>query len=292
MSSNRSTPGSENPATAVSNASMAYNHTGSWRYLRPEMTEKLAPCRRRCPAGTDIPRVLGLVAENRLEDAWRVILETNPLPAICGRVCYAPCEGECTRSQLDEGLAVQAVERIVGEQALTLEPNPPASPREERVAVVGSGPAGLTCAYYLAAQGLRVTVYEAESQAGGMLRVGIPAFRLPREVLDSEIARIARLGVEFALGCRIGQDQDLETLRREADAVFVATGAHQSRRVPIPVDADGRIMSGLTFLRRVNLGQAPPVGRKAVVIGGGNTALDAARVALRLGAAATVFYRR
>jgi NADPH-dependent glutamate synthase beta subunit-like oxidoreductase len=292
MTQNGTVSPADHPATAVSTDSMAFNHTGSWRFLRPEMTEKLAPCRRRCPAGTDIPRVLGLVAENRISEAWLTILQTNPLPAICGRVCYAPCESECTRAQLDEGLAVQSIERMIGEQALGFEP--PESPprREERVAIVGSGPAGLTCAYFLAASGLDVTVYEAESVPGGMLRVGIPAYRLPRSVLEGEIERIARMGVKFVTGCRIGLDRDLEAIREETDAVFVATGAHRSRRIPIPIDTDPRIMSGLAFLRRLNLAEAPSVGHRVVVIGGGNTALDAARASLRLGAAVTIFYRR
>ncbi len=282
----------DKPAAAVSTDSMAFNHTGSWRYLRPEMTEKLAPCRRQCPAGTDIPRVLRLVSENRIPEAWRVILETNPLPAICGRVCYAPCESECTRAQLDEGLSVQSIERLIGEQALSFEPFDPPDRRDERVAIVGSGPAGLTCAFFLAASGLGVSVYEAENVLGGMLRVGIPAYRLPRAILEGEIERISRMGVKFVAGSRIGQDRDLETLRREADAVFVATGAHRSRRIPIPFESDPRIMSGLTFLRRINLGETWAIGRRVVVIGGGNTALDVARAALRLDAAVTVYYRR
>lgn len=292
MTRNGNASASDHLAMAVSTDSMAFNHTGSWRFLRPEMTEKLAPCRRRCPAGTDIPRVLGLVAENRIPEAWQTILQTNPLPAICGRVCYAPCESECTRAQLDEGLSVQSIERLIGEQALGFElPDSPPR-REERVAIVGSGPAGLTCAYFLAACGLAVTVYEAESFPGGMLRVGIPAYRLPRSILVGEIERIARMGVEFVTECRIGVDRDLEAIRKEVDAVFVATGAHRSRRIPIPIDTDPRIMSGLTFLRRLNLGEAPSIGQRVVVIGGGNTALDAARASLRLGAAVTVLYRR
>jgi NADPH-dependent glutamate synthase beta subunit-like oxidoreductase len=292
MTDQQSTRRHEESGVAVSTDSMAFNHTGSWRYLRPEMTEKLAPCRRRCPAGTDIPRVLELMTANRLGEAWRLILKTNPLPAVCGRVCYAPCESECTRAQLDEGLSVQAIERLIGEQGLSLDPPQLPPRREERVAIVGSGPAGLSCAYFLASCGLKVTVYEAEDVLGGMLRVGIPAYRLPRSILEGEIERISRMGVDFVAGCRIGQDQDLDSLRTQANAIFIATGAHRSRRIPAPIDSDPLIMSGLAFLRRVNLGDSPPLGQRAVVIGGGNTALDAARAALRMGAGVTVYYRR
>ncbi|MEJ2078215.1 MAG: FAD-dependent oxidoreductase [Acidobacteriota bacterium] len=292
MTENRSASKSGLTGVAVSTGSMTFNHTGSWRFLRPEMTEKLAPCRRRCPAGTDIPRVLGFVAENRLREAWQTILQTNPLPAVCGRVCYAPCETECTRAQLDEGLSVQSIERLIGEQALGFDPPDPPPRREERVAIIGSGPAGLSCAYFLAGCGVCVTVFEAESVLGGMLRIGIPGYRLPRSILEGEIERISRMGVEFLTNCRIGLDLDIEGLQKEFDAVFVATGAHRSRRIPIPIDSDPRIMSGLTFLRHVNIGDAPSVGRRVVVIGGGNTALDAARASLRLGAEVTVYYRR
>lgn len=277
-------------AGVVSTGTMEFNQTGSWRYLRPEHHERLAPCRRRCPAGTDIPRVLQLAAAGRLEDAARLILQANPLPAVCGRVCYHPCQQECSRRELDAAVEIRAVERVLGEIACDLEPCRQQPERGERVAVVGAGPAGLTCAWYLSLAGFPVTIFDAEQAPGGMLRAGIPVFRLPRGLLDRELGRFRRLGIEFVNNCRVGRDRSMEDLSREFQAVFVATGAHQSKQLDF--SARPGVYGGLDFLRRVNAGERPDVGRKVIVIGGGNTAMDVARAARRLRAEVLVAYRR
>jgi NADPH-dependent glutamate synthase beta subunit-like oxidoreductase len=279
---------SEMPATAISQGGMAFNKTGSWRYLRPIYLEKLAPCRQTCPAGTDLPRVLHLITEERFVEAYELIRKHNPFPAITGRVCYHPCETHCSRAPLDGCIPVQALERFVSEKGLEQAAISKVSESQSgRVAVIGSGPAGFTCAYFLIQEGFKVTVFEAEKQLGGMLRIGIPAYRLPRKILDQEIETITGLGIETETNCRVGEDVAFETLRSDYDAVFVATGAHRSRSINL----EGAV-SGLGFLNAVNNGEAPEVGEKVIVIGGGNTALDAARVALRLGAEPVIVYRR
>jgi NADPH-dependent glutamate synthase beta subunit-like oxidoreductase len=281
------------PPVAVSQESMSFNATGSWRYLRPVYSEKLAPCRHLCPAGTDIPRVLALIAEEKFEEAYHLIWKTNPLPAICGRVCYHPCESSCTRSGIDAGVSVQALERFVSEMCLDLQPDLPSVRNSgKKVAVVGSGPAGLSCATFLARDGVSVTVFETEERPGGMLRIGIPSYRLPRKILDRELEKIARLGVAFECNCKVGKDLTFASLRRNYDAVFVATGAHSSRIPPGLRDSRDCIMTGLDFLKATNLSTPPEIGKLVVVVGGGNTAMDAARTAVRLGAQPVVVYRR
>ncbi len=281
----------EMPPMAVSLADMGHNRTGSWRYLRPVYSEKLAPCKNACPLGNDIPRILSLVSEGHYEDAWRLFRETSPLPGVCGRVCYHPCESFCNRKNFDEALSIAAIERFVADACFDLEDAIPERPhRSERVAVVGSGPAGLACAYFLAKDGYAVTVFERTSQPGGMLRLGIPRYRLPREVLDREIELIARWGVEFRTNTKIGQDIEIETLWEQHDALFIATGAHRSRALNIP--GEELALTGLEFLKAVNTGKPPEIGKRVLVIGGGNTAMDCARTALRLGAQPVVVYRR
>lgn len=283
----------ELPTRAVSSGTMAHNQTGSWRYLYPVHENKLAPCFDVCPAGTDIPRFLALAAEGRFIEAYESIRETNPLPTICGHVCYHPCQAHCSRQMLDAGISVQAVERFVSEVALEGQPRSQSvASRSERVAIIGAGPAGLTCAHFLAQQGIQVTIFDSGAEPGGMLRAGIPAFRLPREILDKEIAEITRLGVQFRLNVEVGKDIRFETIAADFDAVFVSTGAHQSRALHLENEADASVMTGLAFLRQVNSGRTPQIGASAVVIGGGNTAIDTARVALRLGAETSLVYRR
>jgi len=289
----RSSFRSENhPPLARSTGDMTFNRTGSWRYLRPVYQEKLAPCRNSCPAGTDLPRVLRLIGEEKFEEAYRTIRRENPLSGVCGHVCYHPCETLCSRSQLDGGISVQALERFVSDMHGHLPVEKPEVLRRESIAIIGSGPAGLSCAYYLAQQGFRVHIYEAAEKPGGMLRIGIPKYRMPRKVLDREIQHILDLGVELTCNCRIGRDISLQELLDKHDAVFIATGAHRSRTIGLGTSPEGPIWSGLRFLDRVNQETDPDIGRKAVIIGGGNTAIDAARVALRLGAEPTIVYRR
>ena len=266
------------------------NKTGSWRYVRPVREERMPPCNNACPAGNDIQGFIRLIREEKLLDAWRLIKETSPLPGVCGRVCPHPCEKECNRGKYDEAMSIHALERLAADAAFRekISDKPTVSPGKEHVAVVGSGPAGLSCAYFLAKEGYKVTVLEALSAIGGMLRVGIPEYRLPREILDKEIADIEALGVTFKTNSKVNDVTDL----KDYDAVFIATGAHVSRALDVPGEDIAGVISGTEFLRKLNLGEKPKIGKKVVVIGGGNTAIDAARSALRFGSKSTIVYRR
>ena len=283
------------PQVSVSQTSTLVTRTGSWKSIRPEYHDRMAPCNQGCPVGIDIEGYMNLLREGRVEEARDLLLAENPMPSVTGRVCHHPCENACNRRFLDGAVAIHAVERVLGDLAAAV---PAAAtgalPRVERVAVVGSGPAGLACAYHLARFGYRVTVFEAALQAGGMLRLGIPEYRLPRPVLDRAIARIVAQGqgVEIRCGARVGSDPTWSELTSTFSAVCVATGAHVSRALDVPGEALRGVQRGLDFLRDVNAGARPSLGRHVVVVGGGNTAMDCARAALRLGAAVTVAYRR
>ena len=261
---------------------------------RPVYVDLLPPCNAGCPAGENIQAWLAEQAAGRSEQAWRILVAENPLPAIHGRVCYHPCESVCNRADLDDAVSIHAVERYLGDLALERgwQFAPAASPSGKRVLVVGSGPSGLSAAYHLAVRGHEVEIRDGGDQPGGMMRYGIPSYRLPRAVLDAEVERIRRLGVRVTTGHRV---EDLEAERREGgfDGVFVAVGAHLSKRVDIPARDAGRIVDAVTFLRSVASGERPLIGRKVAVYGGGNTAMDAARTARRLGAdEALIVYRR
>jgi|YNPBryBLVA2012_1023415.scaffolds.fasta_scaffold00273_8 NADPH-dependent glutamate synthase beta subunit-like oxidoreductase len=272
--------------------------------LRPRYQPKTPPCMGNCPSGTDIRGWLTTIAqaeaygrtpEQAYEIAWRMITDRNPFPAVCGRVCPHPCEEGCNRTAKDGGVAINAMERYVGDfglkkglklQKLTEEKYP------EKVAVVGAGPAGLSCAYQLARRGYSVTVFEAFSKPGGMLRYGIPKYRLPREVLDAEIQNILDLGVELRCSTVIGKDVPLEELKKEYKAVFVGIGAHKGIKLRVPGEDAPNVFTGTEFLNKVNSGEEVKVGGKVLVIGGGDTAIDAARISKRLGADVTIVYRR
>jgi len=282
------------PELTMSLGSTLYNKTGSWRYLRPVYRNKTSPCNQVCPAGEDIVAYLGLVNKGRYDLALQTILQENPFPGVCGRVCPHPCEAECNRAQLGGAIAIHAMERFLadlpGERRLPVLSS--TAPPGAKVAVIGSGPAGLSCAYQLARGGYEVTVFEALSVLGGTMRVGIPSYRLPREVLDSEIAAILALGVEVRTGMRLGENLSWQHLDGYS-AVFVAVGQHRSRRLNVPGEEAEGVLPGLHFLWQVNLGQQGPVGPRVVVVGGGNTAMDSARAALRLGAREVqILYRR
>ena len=264
------------------------------RRMRPLYLDRLPPCNAACPAGENIQAWLAEAQAGRYRAAWSIIVRDNPLPAVHGRICYHPCETACNRSHVDEPVGVHSVERSLGDLALeqrwTVDPPPP--PTGRRVLVVGAGPSGLSAAWQLARRGHAVSIYEAGPAAGGMLHFGIPRYRLPREILDGEIARIAEQGVEIRLNHRVA-----DILREQADggfdAVFLAVGAHLSKRQEIPADDAARIHDALQFLRDVEFGSAPPrLGRRVAVYGGGNTAMDAARTARRLGAEPLIIYRR
>ena len=267
---------------------------GPVRTRRPVYVDLLPPCNSGCPAGENIQAWLAEQAAGRSEAAWRILVADNPLPAVHGRVCYHPCETACNRAELDSAVSIHAVERYLGDLALERDWSftPMAPPSGRRVLVVGSGPSGLSAAYQLALRGHEVEIRDVSDQPGGMMRYGIPSYRLPRAVLDAEIERIQRLGVRMVGGHRV---QDLDAERREGgfDAVFVAVGAHLSKRVDIPARDAGRIVDALSFLRSVASGERPTIGRRVAVYGGGNTAMDAARTARRLGAdQALIVYRR
>jgi NADPH-dependent glutamate synthase beta subunit-like oxidoreductase len=280
------------PPIAISNTTTEVNKTGSWKYIRPQYRDAVAPCNAGCPVGIDIEGYMNLVREERIDEAVDLLVTENPLPATTGRVCHHPCEAACNRLTFDGAVAIHAVERWLGDLARE-RPLPAALPRthREQVAVVGSGPAGLACAYFLVRLGYGVTMYEEAPEPGGVLRYGIPEYRLPKDVLADEIARIEALGVDLRCGVHVGSDVPWAELA-QFDAVFAAIGVHESRPLGIPGEDDGGVRSGLDFLREVNEGGRPDVGERVVVVGGGNTAIDAARTALRLGAAVTILYRR
>lgn len=269
--------------------------TGAWRIVRPVKTKKPAPCTAACPAGVHIREIMGLVKNRNFDAAWAVLKEENPLPAVSGRVCYHPCEEGCNRRQFDEGLSIHSIERFLGDYGLG-KSVPGITPNGRRAAVIGSGPAGLSAAYHLARKGFGVTVFESSPQAGGMLRYGIPAYRLPREILEREIADIQALGVEIRTGIVFGRDVKGEALR-DYHAVFVATGCPISIEAELGGKAREGVCNGLDALARVNTSPEKArlyfSGKRVAVIGGGNVALDAARSALRLNSReVTVLYRR
>lgn len=282
------------PAFAISTGDMSHNKTGSWRYMRPFYDDKTPPCTAGCPAGEKIPQYFALVKEKKYTDAWHTILEDNPLPGVCGRVCYHPCEGVCNRLEFDEPIAINNMERFVADQNLqnSYPSHFSAEKNGKSVAILGSGPAGLSAAFQLARRGFAVTIYESASQAGGMLRLGIPKYRLPREILDKEIADIQSLGVEILLNTTVGKDVTIDELKNKFNFVLIATGAYKARPMGIPGEDLAGVAPGLDFLRKFNLTGNAEVKKRLVVIGGGNTAIDCARMGIRMNAEVTIVYRR
>src|SRR5436190_6301394 len=270
------------------------SRAGPVRQERPVYVDLLPPCNAGCPAGENIQAWLAYAETGDHEGAWRQLTADNPMPAIHGRVCYHPCESVCNRADLDSPISIHAVERFLGDLALERGWlfDPPHVRSGKRVLVIGAGPSGLSAAYHLACLGHEVEVRDAGPEPGGMMRYGIPAYRLPRDVMGAEVDRIAALGVRFTSDHWV---DDLEAERREGafDAVFVAVGAHLSKRVDIPAADAGPILDAVSFLRGVAAGSHPVIGRRVAVYGGGNTAMDAARVARRMGAEeALIVYRR
>ncbi len=270
------------------------NETGSWRTQRPVYVDRLPPCNNTCPAGENIQAWLYLAEEGDYEGAWQEILKNNPLPAVMGRACYHTCEGACNRGAVDEAVGIHAVERFLGDEANKQGwmPKYEAKPSGKKVLVVGAGPAGLACAYHLTRMGHAVTVTDASDKAGGMMRYGIPRYRLPSEALDGDIKRIEKMGVNFQMNTYI---EDLLKAREAGgyDALFVAIGAQLSRDASLPGDESIKAPLALKMLRQVEEDSTGlDLGRRVAVYGGGNTAMDVARSAVRLGAETTIVYRR
>jgi NADPH-dependent glutamate synthase beta subunit-like oxidoreductase len=271
-----------------------HSRAGAVRERIPVYVDLLPPCNAGCPAGENIQAWLAHVQAGEHELAWRALVADNPFAAIHGRVCYHPCESVCNRAHLDSAVSIHAVERSLGDMALAQGWlfDPPPAPSGKRVLVIGAGPSGLSAAYHLARRGHAVEIRDAGAEPGGMMRYGIPAYRMPRDVLSGELQRIAALGVRFT-GNHVVVDLDAERREGGFDAVFVAVGAHLSKRVEIPAMDAGPIVDAVSFLRGVASGEAPVIGRRVAIYGGGNTAMDAARTARRLGAEETlVVYRR
>ena len=286
---------SEHPfAVTLEAGSSRTNLTGSWRVERPVYVDRLPPCNDACPAGENVQHWLYDAEAGSYEAAWRSLVEDNPLPATCGRVCFHPCETACNRARLDEAVGIHAVERFLGDAATSRRwrlPEPAAA-SGFRILVVGSGPAGLSAAYHLARLGHEVVIHEAAPAAGGMLRYGIPAYRLPRAVLDAEIGAILDLGVGLELNRAV---TDIAAAKSEGDfaAVYLAFGAQLSRRAYIPAADSARVLDALAFLASSEGAEPAAIGRRVVVYGGGDTAMDTARSARRLGAVeAVIVYRR
>ena len=252
-----------------------------------------AACKDACPIHMNVPGYIALITEGKIKEAYELIRRTNPLPGICGRVCYAPCENACNRGQIDEPIASRALKRFVADQIdIDSLEVPQITINGKKVAIIGSGPAGLSAAHDLALEGYSVTIFEALTEPGGMLRYGIPEYRLPKDVLGKEIGHIERLGVEIKTNTKIGGEIQLEEMKKFHEAIFISTGAHESLKLKVPNEDSPGVIHAIDFLQKVNTGERVDIGKKVVVVGGGNTAIDASRVAKRLGADVEIIYRR
>lgn len=271
---------------------------------RPLQVEKAAPCQADCASGEDVRGWIGVISqrhrnglskEEALTEAWRILTDANPFPGVLGRVCPHPCEAGCNRDSKDGPVAINALERFIGDWAIQhgLEFEPISRDRHpESIGVIGAGPSGLSFAYQMARRGYRVTLYEENPKPGGMLRYGVPDYRLPPSVLDAEIARILALGVELRIGMSVGADIEMDELRELHNVLYLGIGAQAGRLLGLPHEDGTGVFTGIDYLGRVNRGEEVQIGSRVVVVGGGNTAIDAARVARRAGADVTILYRR
>ncbi|OFZ97368.1 MAG: hypothetical protein A2Z64_11290 [Betaproteobacteria bacterium RIFCSPLOWO2_02_67_12] len=271
---------------------------------RPKQSERLPPCGAGCATGADIRGWIGVIAQRRklglwnaeaFSRAWRMVTEVNPFPATLGRICPHPCEAGCNRAGKDGAVAINALERFLGDwglrQRLGLQ-RLEEDPKPESIGVIGAGPAGLSFAYQMARRGYRVTVYERNAKPGGMLQYGIPEYRLPEDILAAEVGRILALGVELKLGTGIGREVSVAELKAQHDILFLGIGALRARMLDIPGEVGGSVWTGTEYLASINRGEPPALGAEVIVVGGGNTAIDAARSARRSGARVTLLYRR
>ena len=275
--------------------SLLTSKTGTWRSIRPLLIEGVAPCGNACPGRIRIGKYLGLLGEGKIREAAELLTEDNPLAAITGRVCPCFCEPECNRGEFDQPIAIKSLERLLGDYVLEQGFSSSGLPvREERVAIIGSGPAGLSAAYYLARYGYQVTIFEALPVAGGMLYWGVPEYRLPNTIVSKEIEAIKSLGVDIRTNVAVGQELTLNALLADGyDAVLVAVGAWNDLKLNVPGEDTEGVIPGVKFLKRANSGEKVKVGDRVCVIGGGNTAIDSARVVARLGVKqVSILYRR
>ena len=278
----------------VSQGTMLYNKTGSWRFIKPIYEDKVPICQNACPAGNDIEGWLKLLEKKEYEKAYWHLKREEPFPAILGRVCFKFCEDACNRTKMDQCISIKELERFIGDQVTAATPHPeiPAD-NGKRLAVVGSGPAGMSAAYFARRLGFNVRILEKSEQLGGLLVGGIPTYRLPQTVVAAEFEGLANMGVELQTNTEIGKDVTLADLTATFDYIFLASGAHKSMPLELENNVQHpRVMSGLDMLRKVSRGEDIYLGKHVVVVGGGNTAIDAARTAIRLGSQVTVLYRR
>ncbi len=272
--------------------------------LRPQFVEKRPPCGDNCPNHNKVREMLMTIQkaeeleksyDQAFEEAWHIFTDTTPFPSVCGRVCPHPCESECNRKEKEGSVGINSVERFIGDYGLEKKLKPKMlseDKKAKKIAVVGSGPGGMSAAYHLARRGYPVTVFEGFAKPGGMLRYGIPDYRLPQDVLDAEIQRIVDMGVELKCNTSVGNDISLDDIKKDYDAVFVAIGAHKGYKLRVEGEDADNVFTGTAFLNRINNGEKIDVGDHVVVIGGGDTAIDAARISRRLGAKTTILYRR
>ncbi|NMB42287.1 MAG: FAD-dependent oxidoreductase [Firmicutes bacterium] len=269
-------------------------NTGTWRSAIPVYQNRPSPCHLACPVHGHIPVWIEMLRKGLLHEAWQKIVENNPFPSVTGRVCHHPCEDACNRSEHDANLSIRLMERYLADLALEkgwLFPET-ASPKKEKVAIIGGGPAGLSAAYQLKLKGYTVEIFETKPKLGGLLRYGIPNYRLPAKVLDQELNRLAKLGIKYHTETAITGAAEYKQLQNKYDALFIATGAQRPRKLAQFENNPETVLDGLDLLYRINSGQKPELGPKVLVIGGGNTALDTARCAKRLAADVTIVYRR
>ena len=288
-------PFKETAAYACGTTAISVNKTGEWRFLTPERQFRQSPCRQGCLLQGEVPSWLDAVKRGRWEEAWQIMSHNNPFPALTGYVCFNPCQENCNRDQLDQGIAIREVEKAIGEWRLkNYEPSKAIMKKKRKIAVIGSGPAGLSCAYYLTQAGYMVTVYERSAQLGGMLALGIPEYRLPHRILKRELEILSSEGVVFKTNTSLGSDLVLNDLYQVYDQVFLATGAWIPRMSGLPGEDSDHVYNALDFLSNYNTGVLQKLGSSVVVVGGGNAAIDSARTALRVNGVhhVTLLYRR